>query len=131
MRYLTFVGLLLALAAVACSSGSHVGTQANRPSYGYSAKQSPVHQVMMTDQVDFSPESLNIMTGDTVIWLNKGHVEHTTTSGADYKPDGKWNANIVPGASYSRAFNEAGIYPYFCAPHEDMGMKGVVVVTGR
>ena len=80
----------------------------------------------------FHPESLNVFTGDTVTWVNKGRVPHTTTSGVDGKPDGLWDTkHLARGESFSYVFSQPGTYRYFCRPHHGLGMKGVVVVTSR
>jgi plastocyanin len=80
----------------------------------------------------FRPESLHVFTGDTVTWVNKGRVPHTTTSGVDGKPDGLWDTkHLARGESFSRVFSQYGTYRYFCRPHRGLGMKGVVVVTNR
>jgi plastocyanin len=80
----------------------------------------------------FQPESLNVFTGDTITWVNKGHIPHTTTSGVDGKPDGLWDTkHLARGESFSYVFSQPGTYRYFCRPHHGLGMKGVVVVTNR
>jgi manganese oxidase len=91
----------------------------------------PRIQVAMLE-FHFQPESLNVTTGDTVTWVNKGNFPHTTTSGVDGKPDGLWDTkHLARGESFSYVFNQPGTYRYFCRPHHGLGMKGVVVVTSR
>jgi plastocyanin len=80
----------------------------------------------------FQPESLNVYAGDTVTWVNKGHIPHTTTSVDNGKPDGLWDTpHLARGDSFSYVFSKPGTYHYFCRPHHGLGMKGVVVVTNR
>ncbi len=80
----------------------------------------------------FHPESLTVFTGETVTWVNKGRIPHTTTSGVDGKPDGLWDTpHLARGESFSYVFSQPGTYHYFCRPHHGLGMKGVVVVTNR
>lgn len=91
----------------------------------------PRNQVAMLE-FHFQPESLNVTTGDTVTWVNKGKVPHTTTSGFDGKPDGLWDTkHLARGESFSYVFAQPGTYYYFCRPHHSLGMKGVIVVTNR
>jgi uncharacterized repeat protein (TIGR03803 family) len=74
--------------------------------------------------VDFSfmPSSLNVATGTTVMWTNKGGVSHTTTS-----TSGVWDSGLMaPGGTFSHTFNTAGEYHYECQLH--LGMTGTVVV---
>ena len=89
------------------------------------------NQVAMSD-FRFHPESLNVFAGDTVTWVNKGRLPHTTTSGVNGKPDGLWDSrHLERGESFSYVFSRPGTYRYFCRPHHGLGMKGVVVVTSR
>jgi len=73
----------------------------------------------------FSPNSVTIYEGDTVTWKNLFYA-HTTTSGTSCTPDGKWDSSYVD--TFSRIFNEAGTYPYFCIAHCNHGMTGVIIV---
>ena len=77
----------------------------------------------------FVPESLDISVDDTVIWINKGSVDHTTTSGDNGVPDGNWDSGVIaPGDSFKHVFSTAGTFPYYCAIHWSMGMKGRIIV---
>jgi len=75
----------------------------------------------------FTPATVNIGQGDTVIWTNTGALRHSTTSGTGGIPDGIWNSGIMdPTATFSHAFPNIGSFPYFCSLH--LGMTGTVVV---
>ncbi len=94
------------------------------PSAG--AQQGQNVTVMMEDNF-FSPASITVPAGSTVTWVQNGNNPHTTTS-----YDGLWDSGLIPGGSggtFSFTFNEPGTYEYFCIPHEDQGMVGVVTVT--
>jgi plastocyanin len=123
LNYHRIVGVLsvwvLSLVTVAC-------THSVKP-----AGDMPRNQIAMLD-FRFQPESLNVFTGDTVTWVNKGHIPHTTTSGANGTPDGLWDTkHLSRGESFSYVFSQPGTYGYFCRPHKGLGMKGVVVVSNR
>ena len=86
------------------------------------------YEVSMIENV-FVPETLSIVTGDTVVWVNNGSVAHTATSGTGCSPDGFWDSGLVsPGDSFSFAFDSATDYPYFCIPHCNLGMIGLISV---
>jgi len=70
----------------------------------------------------YSPTTLNVDAGTTVVWQNKDSTAHTTTSDTA----GLWNATIAPGQEFSRTFAAAGTFPYRCTLHA--GMTGTVVV---
>ena len=78
----------------------------------------------------FSPATITVRTGDTVVWRNDDTMDHTSTSGTGGNPDGKWDSmNLAPAASFPYTFTVAGAFPYYCAYHG--GMTGVVnVVAG-
>ena len=81
--------------------------------------------------VDFAfvPATVNITKGDTVrwVWMAGGH---STTSGSGCVVNGIWNSGVLAaGSTFSRVFNTAGSFPYFCIPHCGMGMVGTVKVA--
>jgi plastocyanin len=84
------------------------------------------------DRVQFSPQSVSIQPGDTVRWRWLGNMAHTVTSGnGPSDPDsGKLFGSPLRTGNYtfSHTFTEVGSYPYYCAPHFDMGMQGQVQV---
>lgn len=70
----------------------------------------------------FSPASISIAAGTTVRWTNVSGRDHTVTdTGRSYD-----SGNLGSGAGYSRAYDTAGTYSYFCTIHPDM--RGVVEV---
>lgn len=74
----------------------------------------------------FSPSSITVSVGTTVVWHNSGSMTHTVTA-----DNGSFNSgNLSPGASYSLTFNSAGTYTYHCLIH-GFAMSGTVVVTGN
>lgn len=87
-----------------------------------------VHNVEMIGN-SFSPESLTISEGDTVVWTNNGNMVHTSTSGTACDPDGSWDSGeLIPGESFSYVFSAEGVFEYFCIPHCDLGMTGRITV---
>ena len=64
----------------------------------------------------FSPTSLKISPGTTVIWRNMTQVAHTVTSN-----NGTFDSGIVsPGGSFSFKFTQAGTFNYHCQIHPFM-----------
>ena len=78
----------------------------------------------------FTPDTVTVVVGDSVVWTNNGAFSHTSTSGAGGVPDGVWNSGLMaPGSSYGRTFASIGDFPYYCAPHYLIhGMAGQVRV---
>ena len=46
----------------------------------------------------------------------------------DYRGGDLSSGIMTPGAKFTVTFDKVGRFPYICALHDDMGMKGVVVV---
>jgi plastocyanin len=85
--------------------------------------------VQMRDDF-FSPQTITINVGDTVTWINLGALPHTTTSGSDCSPDGKWDSSTLGvRGSFSHTFTQSGIFPYFSTPDCMAGMVGTVTVN--
>jgi plastocyanin len=78
----------------------------------------------------FSPSSVTIRTGDSVKWT-WGSGGHTTTSGSPGMPNGIWDSGLHNGgATFTRTFNSAGTFQYYCVPHGGCcGMVGTVTVV--
>lgn len=89
----------------------------------------PTTHFVNTVGTSFSPASITINAGDTVVWTNmSSSLFHTVTSGPRSAPDGLFNSALNPGATFSHTFNSVGTVVYHCIPHGDM--DGTVTVTG-
>lgn len=79
----------------------------------------------------FSPSAITIEAGDTVRWEWTSGL-HTVTSGigADARDAGAlFDAPLSSGAPiFEFTFQEAGSVPFFCRPHESLGMTGTITV---
>src|SRR6187551_3828571 len=80
----------------------------------------------------FSPSSVTIHPGDQVRWT-WGSSGHSTTSGSPGQPNGIWDSGIHDqGATFTRTFNSAGTFPYYCVPHGGCcQMVGTVAVVSE
>ena len=78
----------------------------------------------------FSPASITVSPGTTVVWTNTGQSIHSVTSdtGAfDSNPSCPTGPCIDPGGTYSHTFTTAGTFAYHCRVHSNM--TAVVVIT--
>ncbi len=71
----------------------------------------------------FSPSTLTIKTGDTVIWTNNDDVPHTVTSDSGNELD---SSSLNKGATYSHTFESSGEFDYHCSFH--LMMKSKIIV---
>jgi plastocyanin/uncharacterized membrane protein YozB (DUF420 family) len=87
----------------------------------------PGEVTVREDHFLFLPSALTIPSGTTVTWINDERAKHTATA-----DDGAFDSgNQDLGQSYSVAFNESGVFPYYCRYHGDIGgvgMAGTIVV---
>jgi plastocyanin len=75
-------------------------------------------------QLAYSPASVRVRAGDTVVWRNSDTQPHTVTSvGGRTLGSG----TLEPGKTYRHTFAKAGTYRYNCSIHPDM--KGTVVAS--
>lgn len=86
-----------------------------------------VHYIRIFDgSPGYSPSSLNVISGDIVVWTNVGEVQHTITSAKR----SEWMANsrmapgfnfdsgqLRPGQSFAVKFIEPGWFPYYDIPN--------------
>lgn len=70
----------------------------------------------------FSPATLTIKAGESVIWTNNDSFDHTATAS-----DGSFDTGAIgSGTSKSVTFTKAGTYAYHCNIHPNMTAKIIV-----
>lgn len=74
---------------------------------------------------DYFPRSITVKKGTVITWANLDDVAHTTTSDSSVF-DSK---DIAGQRSWSKTFDEVGVYPYHCTPHPFM-IGTVTVING-
>jgi plastocyanin len=80
-----------------------------------------VHTVII-EAMQFTPQTVEVNDGDTVIWKNKDAFPHTVTS-ADRSFDSE---EIATNRSWKFKVSKKGVFPYVCALHPTM--KGRLTV---
>ena len=123
--------------AAACGGSSPTSAGGgNNPPPG-----APTVSVAMSED-RFRPDTVRVTVGTVVRWSNEGTVDHRSTSdstngwdsGAVAPPQPQMTCpyppcDKTPGGSFPSTFTAAGTYPYHCAFHVALGMRGVVIVT--
>lgn len=106
----TLVGLL-ALGAVACTSGS-----ANGPDLA-----GATGTTVTVEDMGYAPKELTVPAGTTVTWAwNDGAIGHDVVS-EDFSSD------VQSDGTFTHTFEEPGIYEYYCSLHPNM--TGTIEVT--
>jgi len=78
----------------------------------------------------FSPPTVTVAPGETVIWSFQAF--HTSTSDTPVGPE-VWDSGFLSSGTFSHTFTTPGNYPYYCQVHSVPGgtaMNGVVIVSG-
>jgi plastocyanin len=91
---------------------------------------SPVVHNITNQGSTFTPNYIEVMKGDTIIWTRSGG-NHTVTSGSSYVADGLFDAPldaIDPIFEWVVPNNVPSSIPYFCDPHCTFGMTADIVV---
>jgi plastocyanin len=86
--------------------------------------------VQVGPATQFSPSTVTVAPGETVIWSFQAF--HTSTSDTPVGPE-VWDSGFLSSGTFSHTFNTPGSYPYYCQVHSSPGgtaMNGVVVVSG-
>ena len=111
---LAFTGL-----AAACSSDGSSGPQLCQPAGAL---------VCMT-AASFNPANLTVAAGSTVMWSDGSGIQHTVTSAPGSAES--FDQTVNGGGAFSRQFNTAGTFNYYCQIHGSptSGMRGTITVN--
>jgi nitrite reductase (NO-forming) len=81
--------------------------------------------------ISYSPSTLTVKSGSTIVWSNDDSIMHTATSGTpELGPSGVFNTGIIngPGKTMEVTINaKPGSYDYYCTLHPYM--KGQLIVA--
>ena len=82
----------------------------------------PKLHVVTIEAMKFSPQTIEVAEGDSVVWTNKDPFPHTVAAA-----DGSFRSNeIAPNESWKFTARKSGAVPYACTLHPTM--TGSVVV---
>lgn len=76
----------------------------------------------------FTPQTVTISVGTTVVWTNRTNIPHTVTSDDGKSFDSGMANPLAEGMTFSFKFTKPGTYKYHCALHPQM-MVGTIIVT--
>lgn len=101
----------------------------------------PAVVVGMTNTLTFTPDTVLVQVGETVVWKNDSVIVHTVTADDEEAtmdesvrlPEGAQPFNsgdLEPEEMFEYTFDVPGRYRYFCIPHE-AAMRGTVIVEPK
>jgi plastocyanin len=122
------------LSAVACGSSGGSATSTPQVTKAPAATESAAtstptaggQTTMVTiKDFEFTPASVTVKLGDTVMWTNDGPSTHTVTA-----DDGSFESgDLSAGKTFSHMFQTAGTFTYHCSIHPFMTAE-VIVQSG-
>jgi plastocyanin len=86
------------------------------------SKSDPGKNEVFMEMNRFSPTSLTVTAGTTVVWENQESAVHTVTSNTGVFESG----DMGKKDKFSYTFTDVGSYPYHCRHHS--GMNGTIIV---
>jgi plastocyanin len=100
------------------------GSIAEPAAHGAAQAAAPAGKVVEVkiDNFSFSPQTLTIAAGTTVIWTNRDDIPHTVVS-----DDKVFKSKVLDtDEKFTYTFDKAGNFPYFCSVHPKMTAKVIV-----
>jgi halocyanin-like protein len=75
----------------------------------------------------FDPAAVQITAGTTVVWEWTGHGGSHNVVHADGSFESAYY--LEAGSTFEHTVTDAGVYKYYCTPHQTQGMLGVIEVV--
>ena len=76
----------------------------------------PRQHTVTIDATSYSPKSLTVHAGDTIVWVNNDLFPHTVTAKTGRFDSG----DIAAGKSWTYTVKAEGLFAYFCTYHTTM-----------
>merc|ERR1719263_1311121 len=103
---------------------------------GFAAETKSVKMGSDSGQLVFVPDEIKICSGDSVTWINNKGGPHNVVFDEEAIPSGVDAEKISmddqlgdEGAAFSKKFDTAGSYSYYCEPHRGAGMVAQLTVA--
>lgn len=112
-------------------SGEYGGWMADVPNYeatvDRTGRSGVTVEVGAGDGFVFAPAAVRVTAGTTVTWRWTGRGSRHNV----VERDGGYGSPVYvrAGKTFTHTFGEAGASKYYCDPHRNLGMKGVVDVV--
>ncbi|WP_435064816.1 halocyanin domain-containing protein [Halobaculum sp. EA56] len=146
-RLLAAAGAGLAAALAGCSGGGSGddggsnGTGGSEPYDGYlsgaagfdgsvadrTGREEVSVAVGAGDGFAFDPAAVRVSPGTTVVWEWTGAGSRHNVVAEDGAFESEYYA--AEGATFPHEFEDPGVTKYYCTPHRNLGMKGVIEVV--
>jgi plastocyanin len=98
----------------------------------YCSRPAPVYLTeneVLIENNQLVPESMTIVKGMSVTWINKDNIDHSVMSGTLEEPENHFAINpLKPGKKFTVKFDTVGNYLYYCKDY-DKHLTGLIVVA--
>ena len=86
------------------------------------AVEPPVVHTVLIEGTSFTPQTLVVRRGDTIVWTNKDPFPHTVTA-----RNRQFDSHLLAADhSWKHTARKRGEFPYFCTLHQTM--TGILIV---
>jgi len=125
LKILVLVIIVVAACLLIISTITSTSSDNIQPKTSMDSRQKQSENTIIIKDMNFTPHTLTIQRGTTLIWTNHDAVSHTVS--AEVKGS-KFPASppLSQGQSYSFTFNEPGTFKYHCSIHPEM--QAIVIV---
>lgn len=117
--FLTIPAILIVLTACAAKTTT-TNTTTSNTSGSVNTSGTAQNSNVTIKNFAFSPATITVKAGTTVVWTNEDSATHTVNS-ATFN-----SGNLGTGQTFSQTFSTPGTFNYSCGIHPSM--KGVVIV---
>lgn len=109
---------LVTLAGLSMISGCSSNSNPTNSTGGGGGGQNSSHfKNVAISNFAFSPSTVTVAAGDTVLWTNNDNVTHTVTSDTGSELG---SSQLGQGQTYRHVFASAGTFAYHCTIHPSM-----------
>jgi len=95
--------------------------------------------VIQQNEISYSPVTLTVPRGSTIIWLNKSYYSQSATCDPEKNTNGvianlptgsqPWDSGVLyPGQRFTKRFDVPGTYIYFSLPRISTSIVGTLIV---
>jgi plastocyanin len=116
------------------NTGIHVNGKLVKATPGYANSVNCGDHTVLVSNFKFSPDNLEIYTGEQVEWINQ-QGEHNVNGSKNLYPDNPESfGNGSPSSAnwtFVYKFNTPGVYNYRCDLHANQGMIGTITVRNK
>lgn len=119
--FILIVSLLVSCASSSSGTPASDTTASNMPSQAAAQSGTGTTAAVSIENFSFSPATLTISAGTTVVWTNND------TAGHNIKSDSFNSPMLSKGQTFEFKFDNKGTYEYSCGVHPSM--KGEIIVN--